>query len=416
MLPIDDNTLEALAGSRSGDRLEVYAWYDGQLMLPDPLPLASWSLEWDGSASKQVQGVLSVTVDDPSGELSPWLYNDPLGVGGAELFCRYQVGGAGLVNRGWYRITKNAPKEAWYSREVRESGYVNEPGSSVTPGHRLVLVSGGASVPVTAEDRTVRLLLDEFVTPEQPAAGSPTVVSEITRIVGDVVPLIFTDVVDESVPSSVTYEGPRIDAVMDLAARAGARLRMTGEGELEVYTPSTSPVWTVAGGPAGALINIDREQDVAALSNVGVVRGEYKTKDSTGQDVTKPLTGISQVTDGPLRVGGPHGKITRALESKLLNSQSAVDKAAGTLLTNYLGSLTLDLEVTCLPNPALQIGDWVTVTHPVVGRSALPLNGEVLKMRLSSDGSAVGAMVLTVRCSAAQVEAVRAAVFGGYGG
>ncbi|QGH74505.1 minor tail protein [Arthrobacter phage Kuleana] len=413
MLPIDDNTLDALSGSRSGDRLEVYAWYDGRLMVPDPLPVSSWALEWDGSASKQVQGVLSVTVDDPTGELSPWLAGDPLGVGGAELFCRYQVGGAGVVNRGWYRITKNAPKEAWYSREVRESGYQNEPGSAVTPGHRLVLVSGGASVPVTAEDQTVRLLLDEFVTPEQPPSGSPTVVSEITRIVGDVVPLIFTDVANEAVPAAVTYEGPRIDAVMDLAARAGARLRMTGDGELEVYTPVTSPVWTVAGGPDGVLINIDRQQDVAVLANVGIVRGEYKAKDSTGQDVTKPLTGISQVREGPLRVGGPHGKVTRALESKILNTQAAVDKAASTLLTNYLGSLTLDLEVTCLPNPALQVGDWVTVTHPVVGQSALPLNGEVLKMKMGSDGSAVGAMVLTVRCSAAQVESVRAAVFGG---
>lgn len=412
MLPIDENSLEALAGSRSGDKLEVFAWYDGQLMVPEALPVSSWSLEWDGSDSKQVQGVLSLTVDDDSGELSPWLYDDPLGVGGAELFCRYQIGGAGVVNRGWYRITKNSPKESWYSREVRESGVVNEPGSAVTPGHRLVLVSGGASVPVTAEDLTIRLTLDEFVTPEQPAGGSPTVVSEITRIVGDAVPLIFTNVVDVAVPTTVTYEGPRIDAVMDLAARAGARLRMTGEGELEVYTPSTVPVWTLAGGPDGVLINIDREQNVEVLSNVAVVRGEYKTKDKTGQDVTMPLTGISQVTNGPLRVGGPHGRITRQLESKLLNSQAAVNAAASTLLTNYLGSLTLDLEVTCLPNPALQIGDWVTVTHPVIGRSSLPLNGEVLKMKLASEGSTVGPMVLTVRCSASQVEALRNAAFG----
>lgn len=411
-MPIDAHTTAALNGSRTGDKLEVFAWYGGALTYPEALPVESWSLKWDGSASKQVQGVLELVVDDPTGALAPWLWDDPLGVGGAELMCRYVVGGGGTINRGRYRVTGNKPKESWFSRTIREDGREAEPGALVPDGHRLVMLSGGATVPVTAEDMTVKLVLDQFLSPEQPAGSSPTVLSEIRRIVGTVVPLaIAADVVDVPVPASVTYEGPRIDAVMDLAGRAGASVRMGGNGELQVYVKSQDPVWVVAGGDDGALINIDREQSVDLLDNVGVVRGEETFKDSSGQEQTRPLVGIARITNGPLRVGGPHGVVPRFLESKLMNTQAAVDKAALSLVTNHLSSLTLDLEVTCLPNPALQVGDWVTVTQPVVGGEMVPLGGEVVSITLQGGSGGIGAMVLKVRCSAAQVQNIRQRAF-----
>ena len=407
MLPIDDLTLDALNGSRDGDRLEVFAWYGGRLSYPDPLPIGSWSLEWDGSESKQVQGVLNVEVKDPDGRLAPWLFEDPLGVGGAELMCRYVVGGAGTINRGWYRISSNAPKEAWFSRVIPDSSAAAVGDSVVPGGHRLVMASGGATIPVTAEDRTLNLTLARFLNPEQPAGTSPTVQSEILRIVGNRMPVKFSNVEDLAVPADVTFDGPRVDAVMDLAKRAGAWLRMGGNGELEVYVKDETPVWTVAGGDDGALINIERAQTVDVLDNIGVVRGEQKYTDSAGQEQTRPLVGVAKIKTGPLRAGGPNGDIPRFLDSKLLNTQEAVDKAAASLIANYVSSLTLDLEVTCLPNPALQVGDWVTVTQPVIDGRLVPLNGEVIKMKLQSLGSSVGQMVLTVRCAASAVQNIR---------
>ncbi|AYN58775.1 minor tail protein [Arthrobacter phage Polka] len=408
MLPIEPNTVEALTGSRSGDKLEVFAWYDGQLMTPDGLPTSDWSLSWDGSDSKQVQGVLELQVEDPDGTISPWLWDDPLSVGGAELMCRYIVGGTTeVINRGWFRITENAPKESWFSRVVREDGY-SEPGSRVRAGHRLVMVSGGAVVPVTAEDLTVRLALDEFLSPEQPEGADPTALGELARIVGDAVPLdIAEDVEDVAVPKTLTYEGPKIDAVMDLAGRCGAAVRMGGDGELQVYVKSSVPVWTVAGGDDGALINIDRSNKADILANIGIVRGEAKQTNDNGEQSALPLVGVAQVLDGPLRVGGPHGRIPRRLDSSLLTTQAQVDAAAESLITNYLSSLTIDLEVTCLPHPALQIGDYVTVTQPVVEGRLMPITGEVVGMRLRSAGSTVANMTLTVRCSAAQVQDLR---------
>ncbi|UVK62557.1 minor tail protein [Arthrobacter phage TaylorSipht] len=416
MLPIEATTLEALNGSRTGDRLEVFAWYDGELLQQESLPVTDWGLEFDGSPSKQVQGVLELTVADPSGELSPWLWDDPLGVGGAVLQCRYVVGGAGTINRGWFRITANAPKESWYSRVIREDGF-KQPGSSVPQGHRLVMVSGGAAVPLTAEDLTVRLALDEFLAPEQPVGSAPTAIGEIVRIVGESVPLdVADDVVDVGVPVDLTYEGPKIDAVMDLAGRAGASVRMGGDGELQVYVKSKTPVWEVAGGDDGALINIDREQKVDVLANVGIVRGERKDKDETGKEITVPLLGVAQVLDGPLRVGGPHGRIPRRLESSLLNTQAQVDEAARSLITNYLDSFTVDLEVTCLPNPALQVGDWVVVTQPVIGGQLLPVDGEVVSLSLRGTGGAVGNMTMKVRVAASKLQDLRRALKTSRGG
>lgn len=410
MLPIDEKTLQVLNGSRVGDKLEVFAWYNGRLTFPDPLELDAWSLTWDGSASKSVQGVLEVTVKDPDGSLAPWLFEDPLGVGGAVLVCRYVVGGGGgTINRGKYRISSNAPKESWYSRIVPEAGF-HEPGSAVAPGHRLVMASGGATVPLTAEDLTLNLVLDRFLTPEQPAGSNPTLFSEIRRIVGDYMPVKFSGVVDVPVSPAVTYDGERIGAVMDLAQNAGASVRMGGNGELEVYAKTGVPVWLVAGGDDGALINVDRKQSVDSLSNIGVARGEEKYTDGAGQEQTRPLLGISKITVGPLRTGLPMGNIPRFLESSLLNTQKAVDKAAGTLISNHVGALTVDLDVTCLPNPALQVGDFVTVTQPMINGRLVPLVGEVVQMKLQSQDSTVGNMQLVVRCSYAAVQAVRAAV------
>lgn len=404
MLPIDENTLEALNGSRSGDRLEVFAWYGGRLAYPDPLPVSGWRLEHDGSESKQVQGTLDLTIADPEGVLAPWLFEDPLGVGGAVLQCRYHVGGAGFVDVGWYRITTNSPKESWSSRVIREDGYL-EPDSPVPAGYRLVMIPGGSTIPVSAADLTVNLLLDEFLAPEQPQSSS--VIGEITRIVGDTMPVTFTDVVDVGVPAGVTYDGSKIDAIQDLAGRAGASLRMGGAGELEVYVKSDTPVWAVTGGADGALINIDRTQDVNNLPNVGVARGSEKFVDGEGHEQTRPLQSVSRITTGPLRAGGPHGNIPVFLDSPLLDTQAKVDAAAQTLITNRINSLTLDLDVTCLPNPALQIGDQVAVTQPVVDGRLVPLMGQVMRRSLRSQGSTVANMAITVRCSYADVQAAR---------
>jgi hypothetical protein len=66
--------------------------------------------------------------------------------------------------------------------------------------------------------------------------------------------------------------------------------------------------------------------------------------------------------------------------------------------------LTTDLKVTCLPHPALQVGDWVTVAAPVINQQIVPLVGMVKTMSLQTNGAAVQSMKLTVECAYADVQ------------
>jgi hypothetical protein len=75
-----------------------------------------------------------------------------------------------------------------------------------------------------------------------------------------------------------------------------------------------------------------------------------------------------------------------------------------------LQGLTTDLVVTCLPNPAIQQGDWVTVASPVVNQQTVTLNGKAKTMHLQNNGNTVAAMTLTVECTYADVQAALGAV------
>ncbi|WP_347134752.1 hypothetical protein, partial [Staphylococcus aureus] len=70
---------------------------------------------------------------------------DPLGVGGAELQVIYQVGSAGYVNLGWYRITQSEPDDQWRSYLIDEKGRIN-PNTPIPKDKRLVSVPGGTVV------------------------------------------------------------------------------------------------------------------------------------------------------------------------------------------------------------------------------------------------------------------------------
>ena len=400
MRPIDENTGYALTGSRSGDELVCWVWRDGQLALEAPLPIASWSLSWDGDGRQKVQGSLNLTVKDPDGKLGPWLFEDPLGVGGSRVKVHYRVGGAGEIKIGDYRVDGNTTEESWQFRIIREDGYVVA--DSELPRHRReVAVPMGSSVSVTAKDLTLEVDSDGFIAPEQPVGSEPTVMSEVERLIADTVPVIWNGVTDTRVPRDVVWEDNRLEAVMDLLDMVGASHRMTGDGAFECYVKDTTPVFTVAGGDDGILINCVRQQSLNDVYNVGVVTSTMKTTqlvDGELREVEVPLVGSHHISSGPLAVGGPFGRRVIRQNNPLMDSQTKVDAAARTLVLNRLASQTVDLDLTCLPNPAVQVGDFGTIEVPVEDGREIPLVGEVVSMSLSGQDGAVGAMSLVVRC------------------
>jgi len=218
-------------------------------------------------------------------------------------------------------------------------------------------------------------------------------------------PLVLAGVTDRPVNTSLVYQQDRLNAVQDLCKRINADYRFNGNKQLEIYplTPQT-PVWTIQGGPEGVLVTVDRSMDLNGLYNQFIADGTA-TVNVNGQDQQVPIRGVAQISEGPLRWGGPHGKYPQFYQSNLLTTQADCEAYAQTMMTTQLVGLSVDLKITCLPHPGLQQGDWVTVIAPTTGNNNVSLIGRVKQMGLRSNGTAVDRMALTVECTYADVQA-----------
>ena len=399
MLLIDDESRAALDGSRPADELVVWAWYDGQLAHPDPLGIASWSLQGSADPDTKVQQQLSLKVQDPDGTLSPWLFDDPLGVGGVELHVMYRIGGAGVVNRGRFRVQDNSPKESYRKYAVAEYGY-RQADSPTAPHERNVMVPSGAVIDLNAVDLTANVDRDRLLAPESPKGTSPTVLGEFTRLIGDHFPTVVADgVLDRAVSKTLVYDRERLEACQDLLASISARYRMGGDGECEVYplVPGV-PVWRVE--PTAGLVEVNRTQSLDGLYNMWVVAGKENAKG-------KPVRGSSSLTFGPLRNSGPHGRYPYFYSSEMITSAQQANEYAATLQAQHMAKLAVELEVTTIPRPEIQPGDSIEVGCPVAAGHVVYIPGEVVSK--AESGSPIPTPTkFTVSCSYADLQAALA--------
>jgi hypothetical protein len=400
---IDDNGLLALRGSRAGDKVVAFARYGSTISYPDPLPLASYGFSWD--ATRQIQS-FNCQIADPTGRLAPWLLEDPLGVGGAVLDLRYEIGGTDTqVNLGPYRISGSRPEERWSTYLIDNRGTVHPSNTALPKDKMLKFVPGGATIEITAYDLGRVIKRDRLIAPESPPAGtSPTVVSEVRRLLADICGVVVgPGVADMEVSPNIIYERDRMDAVQDLCKRIFCDYRITGEGLLEIYSIlEQPPVATLQGGPEGLLVRVDRSQSDEGLYNRFVVDGMEDTSDGK----SRPVRSIVDIEAGVLGAGGPYGRVPEFYSSNMITTQAQADNYAVQMAASQITGLTQDLAVTCLPMPHLQHGDWVTVANPVVDGEPVPLVGKIKSMNLKSGtGLAPGPMELVVECSYWTVQA-----------
>lgn len=393
MRAMSEAALSALTGSRDGERLIAHVWYDGTVVAPD-VPVSDWSITSDGS--RQVRTQVSLTVADPDGKLAPWGVDDPLGVGGARAQLIYALTETETVDLGYYRITTSDPAENWTLKRIVDPETGEE--------KQQVWVSGGAQIPVGADDLTAIAVADRLLAPESPKAGA-TVLSEVRRLLSGIMPVtVAAGVTDRAVATSTVFERERMDAVEDLLAMISCTHRMTGDGQLEVVPNAPgSPVWEVAGGDDGVMVSLRRSQSADGLYNGAVSEGA--TPDG------RQLIGRAFEATGPLRWDGPHGRrpVFHAATG-ILTTQAAVDADAISVLAGRLRGRTVDLAVTCLPHPGLQCGDVVTVASPTVTGTEMPLHGIVRKTSLRGSAAGPSPMTMTVECRYEDVQAVAAAI------
>ena len=402
MRSLDANSAAALVGSRQGDTLTVWAWYGGSLAIPTALPVTDWGLSYD--TTRQIQ-TIDLTIADTDGTLAPWLLDDPLGVGGSRLQVFYNIGAPlsggqqTTLAYDWFRIVENDPEESWLSYVVTNQGAVNVD-SPLGNGVSQKWASGGATIKLKGETLTRNIAINQFLAPSSPASGSPTVVSEIKRILADIMPVTtVSGVVDAAVPSNVIYQGDRLNAVQALAQRIGCDIRTNGSGMLEIYPiANTGTVWTLAPGAENFQISVKRTMKLDGLYNVFVADGT-----GSGQN---PIRGIARITGGPLKDGGNHGSYQTFYSSNMIATQAQADAYAATMRDTQLRGITVPLVATCLPDPRLQQGDWISVNCPTttaLGSTTFP--ARVRTIDLKGHDGIVDAMTLGLDASYADVAA-----------
>jgi hypothetical protein len=388
---IDEGSLMALEGSRPADELIVWAWRDGNLVVPEPLQVISWSVDDDAGDSVKVGQKLSLTVADLDGSLGAWRFEDALSVAGTTLRVIYRVGGSGAVNFGWFRVTSNEPTSATDSRVVREYGYV-EPDALTEPHLRRTYTNTG-TVKLEAVDLTFDVDRDKFEAPE--SASGATVLGEFQRLTREHFPTVVdAGVSDATVGKFAVWDRERLEACQDLLARINARYRMGGDGECHVYPRRSDPVWRVE--PTAGLVSVGRTQSSDGLYNRWVVEG----KDSEGG---APVRAAVSIDNGPLAYGGPHGKAPFFYSSEMIETPGQALAYAIQLRDEFMSSLAVELAVETIPRPELQAGDWIEVGCPVDGRVAY-FPGQITGIRRGGSTVPSGTS-LTVACSYADVSA-----------
>ena len=384
---IDADSLAALGGSRPADSLVVWAWRDGELVVPDALDVVGWSVDDEAGDSVKVGQKLSLTVADPDGSFGAWRFEDALSVAGTDLQVIYRVGGAGAINFGWFRVTGNEPTVAVDSRVIDEFGFA-EPDSPVAPHERRRYITTGV-VKLEAVDLTFDVDRDKLEAPQSPKPGA-TVLSEFRRLTSQYFPTVVDlGVTDASVSSRLVFDKERLEAAQDLLSRVNARYRMGGDGECHVYPAASSPVWRVE--PTQGLVSVSRKQSIDGLFNKWIVEG----KDSKGGS---PVRGSAVIESGPLRWGGPHGKAADFYSSEMITTRAQADYYAAELRDRFLSSLAVELAVETVPRPELQAGDRIEVGCPVAAGHVAYFPGTITAIRRS--GSTVpGGTSLSVTCS-----------------
>src|SRR5690625_1607271 len=395
MRPMDAYDVDSLPGSRSGDRVVAEAWYDGALVAGD-LPVVSWRLDWDRSRQVQCQG--QVQIVDADGVLDPWAVDDPLNVGGATVRLTWVFASGGEVALGEYRTTQSSPAQQYVMKRI-VTGY-DDQGLPIYEDEGRWL-RAGVQVTLNIDDLTWNVKTADFLGPET-VQHTSSVLAEVDRLCEDLIDIDpREDVQDASVPSAITYEGDRMDAIGSLLRSIDAEGRMTGDGVMEIIPSAEGdPVWVAAGGEEGVLIDFGRTYSAGDLVNTVVVEGRREDDD-------RPLIGVARETTGPLRTDGPHGLVPAYRQADLLNTPVKVDRADETHLREVAAARSIVLPVTCLPHPGLQVSDVVRVVTPEGD-----LVGPVQSMSLSGSDGAVHPMSIGVSVPMEAVQNIGVALRG----
>ncbi|HYH31096.1 MAG TPA: DUF5047 domain-containing protein [Pseudonocardia sp.] len=333
----------------------------GEQLLAEDIPISAGAEQVDRALSVPERVTLQVPLRDRGTSWAPVDDDSPLAANGQRLRVELGVGiGHGAIEwltRGWFVIHSAKPQ--------------------------------GAAVDV--ELRGLLQLVDEarLVSPYQP---SGTLGSTVRGLVEPALTVAFdTGLTDRAVPAGMNIDEDRLAGVYSVLDAWGADARVTEEGWLEVGPAAdpTEAVLDLTDGAGGTVVDVAGESTREGAVNAVVARGT----DSAGNQVQ----GVAYDTSGgPKQYGGDFNPlpVPEFFESPLLTTVAQAQLAARTRLARKLRAVARTFEVACVPHPALQAGDLVTLTSGRLGLQAQPCVVERLTLPYLPGG---GAMQLAVR-------------------
>lgn len=345
MRPVSQRFLDALTGDHKA-RFEARV-VTGHPTGVDPagvtIPIVSGDVTSDGSAS--IRSTLDMTTQTDIAQADPVRFptrpDDLLAPYGNEVFCRrgieYGDRTVEWVSLGYYRIDSASQDQ--------------------TPLGEIAL---------TGSDRMAGIVDGRLVAPVQFPAGT-TFEAVFETLILDVYPTAVVsfdfDATAVVLNRSTVVEEDRYAFLRDLADAYAKDFFVRYDGVFRVQSrpDPASPVWTVAGGAYGVLVEAAREINREGFFNAVVATGE-------GADTVEPVRGVAYDTGptSPTRWGGPFGKVPRFYSSPFVTTAAQARSAARKLLLGNIG-LPSSLDLATVPNPALEPWDPIAVR---VGRDS----------------------------------------------
>ena|ERR1035437_8732371 len=177
-----------------------------------------------------------------------------------------------------------------------------------------------------------------------------------------------------------------------LAQAAGFDLLMDRDGACGLVprfgVAAQNYVWDFIEGPKAVFWNPGRKISADLYPNVVVVVGT----NSQAPNVRAEAADMDPTS--ATYVYGPYGRVVKTVKSTRVVSNAQAQQAANGILTRLLG-IAETATFSCLPNPALDIGDTVSITRETMGLD----HQLMLVTKIDHPGRAANEMVVTTQRS-----------------
>lgn len=341
-------------------------WLGSAVTVPD-LEIDSGTLTTE-LADGQIQTRLTLTVADEDATLYTGWDSSPLDVVGHRLRVASTITAgewSETVPEGTFRVNSIVPEPVAPWRLYLPAG---------------VWVRGAQSLQVSAGDMLDQIADEDLMAAMSPRLGA-SIGSEIERLAAGIVPVGDSiDALDGPVPSSITYDSDRLGSMVALGRAAGVVLWVDRVGLLQaIPTTGSGSVWRV---PMDALVSAVPSSDRSGLSNAWVVTSET--------DDGQSLRGQAVEESGPLRFGGPFGRVPTSAHSPILTSNSQCSRAARTNRATDQAGRRRVISVECGVDHALDVMDTAVLELPTGDVSGLVVR---ISRSLTGRGMTVGVSV-----------------------